>query len=233
VFVASIGYAQVSATNRGGDTPDFRVRVSSDIATDFRTRVWSYFKLRIELEKGLPAPTVTDNGAEIRRRERALAKRISLARAQAKQGDLFTPTISTEFRNALLLEMNAYTWASIMDDNPGEFSAHINGIYPEGKPVSSVPPNILAALPRLPDDIEYRFLGRHLILLDTRARVILDLIPYAIRSVDSDKRGTVSGSQHESPEVTKTVTGLRVGAMSSNIRFGTGRSLVRISRPDD
>ena len=34
------------------------------------------------------------------------------------------------------------------------------------KPLSTVPPNILVALPRLPDDIQYRFLGRHLILLD-------------------------------------------------------------------
>lgn len=34
---------------------------------------------------------------------------------------------------------------------------------------------------QLPRDLQYRFLGRHLVLLDTRARVILDRIPYAIR----------------------------------------------------
>jgi hypothetical protein len=50
-----------------------------------------------------------------------------------------------------------------------------------------VPVNILARLPRLPDDIEYRFLGRDLILLDARARVILDRIPSAIPCVQSDK----------------------------------------------
>lgn len=110
-----------------------------------------------------------------------------MARAEAKQGDIFTPTISVAFRKALLLEMNANTWAAIMDDNPGELSVQINGSYPEGKPLSTVPPNILAVLPRLPDDIEYRFLGRDLILLDTRASVILDRIPYAIRCADSDK----------------------------------------------
>jgi hypothetical protein len=51
-----------------------------------------------------------------------------------------------------------------------------------------VPPHILAVLPRLPDDIEYRFLGRHLILLDTRANVILDRIPYAVQHVNCSKR---------------------------------------------
>jgi hypothetical protein len=97
---------------------------------------------------------------------------------------MFTPTISVEFRKVLILEIDANTWAAIMDDNPGQFSSRINGRYPEDKPLSTVPPNILAVLPRLPDDIQYRFLGRHLILLDTRASVILDRIPFAIQSPD-------------------------------------------------
>jgi hypothetical protein len=86
------------------------------------------------------------------------------------------------FRNALLLEVDAKTWASIMDDNPGAFSVRINGTYPDKKPLSTVPANVLAVLPRLPNDVQYRFLGRHLVLFDTRARVILDGIPYAIKS---------------------------------------------------
>ena len=64
---------------------------------------------------------------------------------------------------------------------PDSSRIRINGTYPEDKPLSTVPPNILAVLPRLPDDIQYRFLGRHLILLDTRANVILDRIPFAIQ----------------------------------------------------
>jgi hypothetical protein len=186
VSVASVGYAQPVTTNQNRETPDIRVQVWGYIVADFSTRVWDYFELRSELEKGLPALTVTDDPAEIRRAIRARAKRIRAARAGAREGDMFTPTISVEFRKALILEMDANTWAAIMDDNPGEFSHQINGTYQEGKPFSTVPPNILAALPRLPEDIEYRFLGRHLILLDTRANVILDRIPYAIQCWDSD-----------------------------------------------
>ena len=44
-----------------------------------------------------------------------------------------------------------------------------------------LPANILAALPRLPDDIQYRFLGPHLVLHDIRANIILDRLPCAIR----------------------------------------------------
>jgi hypothetical protein len=182
VSVASVCDAQPATTNQTRDSPDFKVQVWGYIVADFSARVWEYFELRSELEKGLPSLRVTDDPAEIRRAVRALAKRIRVARAGAKQGDMFTPTISVEFRNALILEMDTNTWAAIMDDNPGEFSNKINGTYPEEKPLSTVPPNVLAVLPRLPDDIQYRFLGRHLILLDTRASVILDRIPLAIQS---------------------------------------------------
>ena len=184
VLMASVGYPQAPNTRQDRDTPVFRVDVWGDIATDFSTRVWSYFELRSELEKGLPPRTVTDDPAEIWRATRALANRIRVARAEAKQGDIFTPAISAEFKKTLVFEMNAHTWAAIMDDNPGEFSVQINGSYPDEKPLSTVPPNILAVLPTLPDDIQYRFLGRHLILYDTRASVILDRIPYAIRCGD-------------------------------------------------
>jgi hypothetical protein len=184
VAVASVCSAQPAATNQTRDTADFTVQVWGYIVADFSARVRDYAKLRSELEKGLPPLTVTDDPTELRSAVRALAKRIRVARAGAKQGDMFTPTVSVEFRKVLILEMDANTWAAIMDDNPGQFSSRINDTYPEDKPLSTVPSNILTVLPRLPDDIQYRFLGRHLILLDTRANVILDRIPFAIQSPD-------------------------------------------------
>ena len=188
VLFAAAAYPQPSQPDEDSQTPDFRVQVWGYVMADFTTRVSEYFELRSELEKMLPPRTVTADVSAIRRGIRALAREIRLARAGAKQGDIFTPTISLELRRVLLLEMNANTWAAIMDDNPGELSNHIDGDYPEGEPLSTVPPNILVVLPRLPEDIQYRFLGRNLILLDTRASVILDRIPYAIRYAGSDER---------------------------------------------
>ena len=99
------------------------------IVTDFSTRVQSYFDLRSRLEKGLPPMRVTEDVAEIRRARQALAKKIQAARHGAQEGDIFSPAISAEFKEVLALEMNASTWAAIMEDNPGEFSHEINGIY--------------------------------------------------------------------------------------------------------
>ena len=189
ISFGSVVATQTPRTHQDRGTPDFRVQVWGDIVADFSAQVWAYLELRRELEKGLPALTVTEDPAEIKRAVRALAKRIRAARAEAKEGDIFTPAISAEFRKALLLEMDANIWAAIMDDNPGEFSHQINDSYPDRRPLSTVPTNILALLPRLPaDDIQYRFVGRHLILFDARASVILDRLPYAIQSQTAEKR---------------------------------------------
>ena len=186
VLLASTGIAQNLPTPQADHQPTFRVQVFGSIVADFSQRVQSYFDLRSELEEGLPPLKVTDDPSEIRRAQRDLARKIRVARHGAQQGDIFSPAISVVFKEALALEMNAETWEVIMDDNPGEFSNEINGAYPDGKPFSTVPGTILAVLPALPDDVQYRFLGRHLILLDIRANVILDRIPYAIRCVDCD-----------------------------------------------
>jgi hypothetical protein len=190
VALLSMDDERPAATMQTSADPQCRVE-RDNVVTDFSARVVDYFDSRSELEKGLPALIVTNDPAQIRKAVRALQERIRLARAEERRGEIFTPTISREFRKALTAEMNDHTWAAIMDDNPGEFSIRVNGTYPEGKPLSTVPPNILAALPRLPDDIQYRFVGRHLILLDTRAYVILDWIPFAI-----DWPGSTEFSSH-------------------------------------
>lgn len=186
LLVGSLGYTQAPAPSPDPESPAFRVQVWGYIAADFSARIWRYSELRSELEKELPGLRVTRDVREIRRAQRALANKIRVARHGAEQGDIFTPAIGMEFREVLRLEMDAHTWAAIMDDNPGEFATRINGTYPGKRPLSTVPPNILARLPGLPEDIQYRFLGRHLILHDTRANLILDRISYAIRCADCD-----------------------------------------------
>jgi hypothetical protein len=180
VLFASPSYSQTPTIDESRDIPDFSVQVWGDTAEAFSMRVRRYAELRSNLEKGLIGLTMTDDPAQIERAESALAREIRLARAGAGGGEIFTPTITAKFKNVLTLAINASTWAAIMDDNPREFSHRINGTYPKSRPLSTVPPSILARLPTLPDDIQYRFLGRHLILYDTRANLIIDHILYAL-----------------------------------------------------
>jgi hypothetical protein len=72
------------------------------------------------------------------------------------------------------------TKEAMKEDKPVVVSFKVNGPYPDKQPVATVPPNVLAALPQLPKDIEYRFIDKHLILRDSRANLIVDYMLNAI-----------------------------------------------------
>jgi hypothetical protein len=161
--------------------PDFRVQIWGGAAADFSARMNAYEVMRARLGEGLPRLEVTSDPAEILRAETLLAARIREARAGARRGSIFSPAIRRAFRRALKSETDPGRCEAIRDDNPGEFDYRINGTYPKYHPLSTVPPSILSTLPALPPDVYYRFLGRDLVLHDTRANVILDEIPDAVR----------------------------------------------------
>ena len=186
ILSASVASAQVPAADAAEAAPGFHVfvSVSANTTANFNRLIADYFALRSQIQQGLPPMSVSTDPDSFRRAELALAALIRQARHDAEEGDIFTQMISVEFREAFRLVMTARTWASIMDDNPGAFSHRINGAYPKDRSLSTMPPSILRQLPALPEDLEYRFLGQHLILLDIRANMILDRIPYAIDCVD-------------------------------------------------
>ena len=182
IMFASIAGPHASSSQTP-QKPDFQVQIWGDAAATFIARMNSYADMREKLEQGLKALAVTEKPIEILQAETALAARIRAARAKAKRGDIFSRRVRRAFRTALRAETDAGTCAAIRDNNPGDFEYLINGTYPKREPLSTVPPNLLGALPELPDDVHYRFLGRDLVLHDTRANIILDEIPDAIRCV--------------------------------------------------
>ena len=189
LFGCATSIASAQSPRDDPATPRFTelVIVRPILRADFDARVLGYFDLRTSLEEGLPAQHVTDNPAVNIAIQRTLARRIRRARAGAPRGAIFTPAISVEFRRILLIETTPETRATIMDDNPGQFSHRINGDYPQRRTLSTMPGTFLAVLPVLPDGLEYRFLGPNLILHDTRANVILDAMSCAIACIDRER----------------------------------------------
>lgn len=171
-------FAQPPAT--GLPVVEFNVEVLGNTLGAFTAKMDAYAALRRSLQEGLPALAVTDRPDDIRQAEQLLAQRIREARAGAGRGDIFTEDIRRGFKQLLRPVTNAATCAFIRDDNPGEFAYAVNSAYPKTKPFSSVPATMLAVLPRLPEDVWYRFLDRDLILHDSRANVILDRIDNAV-----------------------------------------------------
>jgi hypothetical protein len=101
------------------------------------------------------------------------------------QGAIFTAETRTVFRRRLraLLQgpKGAELQRAMKDDAPSPIPLRVHAEYPAGWPLGSVPPEILASLPKLPDDLAYRFVGNTMILLDVHANLIIDFIPDAIR----------------------------------------------------
>jgi len=158
-----------------------RVNPDAKVLAEFKARIDAYVDLRKREDDGAPTLKRTDDSANIKVAQDSLATRIMAARAPAKHGDIFTPEITLCFRRLLRPELkDADTKQLIRDDNPGNIKFKVNGVYPAGEPLSTVPANVLASLPQLPPDLEYRFVGKHLILRDSRANLVIDYIANAI-----------------------------------------------------
>jgi hypothetical protein len=51
---------------------------------------------------------------------------------------------------------------------------NVNDRYPDSVPLSTMPPQVLESLPKLDEDIEYRFIGERLVLMDAHAHIVID-----------------------------------------------------------
>ena len=174
---ATVAHASTVAAQKPATNPH------AAVLADFKARVDKYVELRKKADDSAPPLKKTDDPAKIRDAQQGLVERIGAARAGTKQGDIFTPEITEHFRRLLHPEMKeAGTKAAMKDDQPkpGTVTFKVNGPYPDKEPLGTVPPNVLASLPPLPKDVDYRFVGKHLILRDVRANMIIDYIPNAI-----------------------------------------------------
>jgi hypothetical protein len=156
------------------------VNEEAQALASLQARVKDYLALHDKLEATLPALSRDASPAEIDTHQRALARLIQDARRDAKPGDLFTRESRGVIRGLMIRVFGgpggAKLKGSVMDENPGRLRLTINSRYPDEVPLSTVPPQVLAGLPKMPEELEFRFIGRTLILLDVHAHTIVDLI---------------------------------------------------------
>ena len=182
-FVAAVLFVAISAASQTKPATTY------DAATlaDFNSRIQAYVSLREKAEAAGPQISQTSDSVKLKTAKDALAGRISAARAGSKRGDIFSPAIERLFLASLQTPLNGAKGAeargSVRDEAPAKLVLTVNGRYPDAQPLSSMPPNVLAALPSLPGtlDLEYRFVQNYLILRDTRANVIIDFIATSMR----------------------------------------------------
>lgn len=154
---------------------------------DFARAVRQYAALHQQLDRQLPTLGVTDNAQAIADRSDALASAIRAARFGAREGDIFRPAVAASFRRAVAtsLAANAFLPEELLASNLEEADEGtelpvVNGRFPWGRG-ALMWPCVLDALPALPPELQYRFVGRDLVLLDVKADLVVDILRDAVR----------------------------------------------------
>ena len=166
--------------------PAPRVNPNAATLADFQKRVDGYVELHKKLEATLPKLPEQTDPYQIDKHQRALSRLIQEARKNAKPGDLFTPAMQRLIRSLLVPVFSGADGrqlrAEIFDNEyKGGVKLAVNSRYPDEVPISTVPPQVLAQLPKLPEDLEYRFVRTNMILFDPHAHIIADYVPHAFK----------------------------------------------------
>lgn len=151
---------------------------------EFDERISQYLKLRKKAAEGIPKLNAKAEPEQIQARKLALAQSIRSARPEAKQGTVFAPAIQQYVLRIVRSEMRGKAGVpakkAAKEGNPPveghPVAVKVNGAYPDSAPVSTVPATLLLRLPELPKELDFRFVGRHLILRDAEAGIIIDFI---------------------------------------------------------
>jgi hypothetical protein len=170
------------------------IRTSTDPAVnpdaaamaDFKMRVDKYAALHKSLATGAATQKENTTATQMDAQKTAIIAKIQAARANAQHGDIFGPEIRLAFRRLLAPELKGADGrdakAALKDEAPapGTVQFKVNAKYPENQPKASMPAKLLLNLPPLPEPLEYRAVGQHLLLLDTSTDLIVDYILNAI-----------------------------------------------------
>ena len=162
-----------------------RVNPNAKAIAEFQRKVADYVELHNKLAGTLPSLAKDASPEAIDEHQRALGRLIQQSRKNEGLGSIFTRDVRPVLRRLLY---GLFTGpdgkmlrTGLMDENPGEaVKLVVNGRYPDTIPLSSVPPQVIKALPPLPEELEYRFIQSSLILLDVRAHIIVDYLSGAV-----------------------------------------------------
>lgn len=145
----------------------------------FLDRIQEYVNFHNNVEKMVPALKETANPEEIAKRELALGAALIKQRPDAKEGDFFIKQYQPYIIKIIQQDFSKRSVAdrkALVVELPKGLKVGVNMLYPTTLPLATFPGKLLKELPELPKELEYRIVGRHLILRDVTGNVIVDLM---------------------------------------------------------
>ena len=150
----------------------------------FDAAIADYLALRRRLSEEVPRPVPNSSSIELNNASDALAAAIQRSRQKARVGDLFVAPVTPVFKRtvdaaARTPEMRQVL-AAIDDEQPTVLAPQLHLRFPGASQLATMPASLLAVLPPLPKELEYRIIGRFLVIRDVDAALIIDYIPDVI-----------------------------------------------------
>lgn len=155
---------------------------------EFQKRITAYVKVHNDAEGKVPNLRETDDPQKISDREKALAQMIMTLRPGAVDGEIFAPQYQPYFTKLVRLDFanrSAIDRQALVQELPKHMKIDINTIYPTTIPLATFPPALLRKLPDLPPELEYRIVGRSLLLRDVKANLIVDILRDVVPTIPS------------------------------------------------
>ena len=152
----------------------------------FDAGINQYVRLHRRLERSLPPEHLFDDSEDMSMITDALHAALVDARPYAREGSIFTPAVAYAFSARLERAIES------LGRTPAEVWIAMNRGYMSGVPEIAVNdrfptiryarvwPALVDALPALPDELEYRFVDRDLVIVDVHADLIVDILRDAL-----------------------------------------------------
>jgi hypothetical protein len=165
-------------------------QTNQPVPAEFVDYVNHYAALQRMAITALGEPLMWSDAEQLLRQQRRFANAMRTARPVARAGDVFTPAVSRYFRtriDALVRETGLDVTTAFEPPDEDEVVAAAPCVA-EPVPWNAGPvtwPSMLAGLPELPGELEYRFLGRDLLIIDVLANLVVDVLHDALPEPES------------------------------------------------
>jgi hypothetical protein len=159
-------------------------RTDKIVSAEFGSNVREYTKQREALEAEMPQLSKQASAEEIAAHKSQLLTRVLAARKGARRGSVFSPEAERLIRNIITahypgrdrMEMKK----ELAEAENKTVAVKINAVYPEAAELLEMSPTLLLALPQLPKQVRYRFVGTNLLIVDRENHLIVDYMTNAL-----------------------------------------------------
>lgn len=163
-----------------GTVPRENRAVDTHMPAVFFQRVVDYVETHRRVAAGVGHAALCGEPEELERQAMALAAAIREARPIAHEGEIFAPAVANAFRARIAYAIRtANTPMPVARPDDEEFAIDVHDTLPwwiGDRPWIA----IARVLPDLPPELEYRVVGRHLVLVDVQAHLVVDVLRNAL-----------------------------------------------------